>query len=159
MAKTQKVSVKLLPITAEDKEKDRITQKKKAPKHDPSEKKELTFKLFNDTDHKNIREDLVRELNVIADKYDVEHIDLENSPPSPDDFFARDWSWRSNFFIEYLKNYEDTIDYDFYPHYRTWLDYTINYCSIMVWNLAIKTMKAEHKKTDRPSEVNGPTMG
>lgn len=147
MAKSK--SIKLPPMNAAEREKDRITQKKKkAPKHDPSaEKVEPDHKFFNKTDHKNTRKILPKELNVFADKYDVEHIDLENSLPYPDDFFARDWSWRSSFFIKDLEAYEGSVDYLFVDHYRWWLDRLIDKCSCMIWSLVLKTMKDEHKKT------------
>ena len=90
---------------------------------------------------------MVKELNLSADKYNVDHIELENSPPFPDNFFATGWSWRSAFFMEYFKLYEDSINYTFYPHYRSWLDWTILQCSIMIWNLVNNTYKEEHKKT------------
>lgn len=138
-----------LPKTSAEQEKDRITRKKKkAKKHDPSsdEKTERAHKFFNDMP-KIISRDLINELNKIADKYDVAHIDLENSPPYPDDFSVRDWSWRSAFFIGNLERYKETIDYMFVDHYRWWLDQTLDKCSGMVWNLVIKTLKEEHKKT------------
>ena len=142
-------SVKL-PKTSAEQEKDRITRKKKkkAKKHDPSsdEKMERVHKFFNDMP-KIISRDLLRELNKIADKYDVAHIDLENSPPYPDDFSVRDWSWRSAFFIGNFERYKETINYMFVDHYRWWLDQTLDKCSCMIWNLTIKTMKEEHKKT------------
>ena len=146
MAKSKSVK---LPKTSAEQEKDRIKRKKKkAKKHDPSsdEKTARVHKFFNDMP-KIIRRDLLRELNKIADKYDAKHIDLENSPPYPD-WSARDWSWRSSFFIKYFNEYENTIDYTFVNHYRYWLDQLINQCGIMVWNLAEKTMKEEHKKTN-----------
>lgn len=140
--------IKLPAVTAEEKVKDRIKRKKKkAKKHDPSvEKTERSHKFFNNMP-KIIRRDLLRELNKIADKYNVEHIDLENSPPYPEDFFARDWSWRSSFFINDLKRYEETVDYTFVDHYRYWLDCLICKCSCMAWNLAHKTITDEYKKT------------
>lgn len=138
---------KYIPEVA--KEKERKNKGKKGKKHDPSseEKKERSHKFFNNMP-KIIRRDLLRELNKIADKYNVEHIDLENSPSYPEDFSARDWSWRSSFFINDLKRYEETVDYTFVDHYRYWLDQLIKQCSIMVWNLAHKTMKDEYKKTN-----------
>jgi len=141
--------VRLPAVTAEEKVKERITQKKKKEKkHDPSsdKKEKLGHKFFNDMPN-IIRRDLLRELNTIADKYDVNHIVLENSQSYPDNFFVRDWSWRSAFFIKDLEGYENTINYIVVDHYRWWLDQLIDKCSIMVWNLTIKTYRQEHKKT------------
>ncbi len=141
-------SVKL-PKTSAEQEKDRIKRKKKkAKKHDPSsdEKTERVHKFFNDMP-KIISRDLIRELNKIADKYDVDHINLKSSAPYPDDFFARDWSWRASFFIKDFEQYENSVSYTFVDHYRYWLDSLIGKCSCMVWNLVLKTIKAEHKKT------------
>lgn len=145
MAKKRDLS-KYIPEVA--KEKERKSRGKKAKKHDPSsdEKKERVHKFFNNI-QQIIRRDLLRELNKIADKYNVEHIDLENSPPYPDNFSVRDWSWRSSFFIKDLEKYENSIDYMFVDHYRFWLDQVIDKCSCMVWNLVRKTYKDEHKKT------------
>lgn len=144
MAKKKDLS-KYIPEVA--KEKERKGRAKKAKKHDPSsEEKERSHKFFNNMP-KIIRRDLLRELNEIADKYDVEHIDLENSPPYPDDWTARDWSWRSSFFIKDLKAYENSVDYTFVDHYRYWLDSLICKCSCMAWNLAHKTITDEYKKT------------
>ena len=129
---------KYVPEVAKQKERD--NRKPKEKKHDPSaEKEELKFKFFNETDHKTIRDDLVRELNVIADKYIVNHIDLDECVGYNGKWSDRDWSWKATFFIKYLEQYEDTVDYEIVPHYRFWLDWTISQCSIMVWNLVQKT--------------------
>ncbi len=148
MAKKKSKPVKLPAVTAEEKVKERIGRKnKKEKKHDPSsDKKERGHKFFNNMP-KIIRRDLLRELNTIADRYDVAHIDLENSAPYPD-WSARDWSWRSSFFVKYLREYENTIDYTLVDHYRWWLDQLINQCSVMIWNLVQKTMKDDYKKTN-----------
>lgn len=146
MAKKKDLS-KYIPEVA--KEKKRKSKGKKAKKHDPSAEKTVrAHKFFNKIDHKGIRKTLPKILNEIANRYDVAQIDLENSAPYPDDWFARDWSWRSSFFIRYLKEYESSIDYTLVDHYRFWLDQLINKCSVMIWNLALKTMKDDYKKTN-----------
>jgi len=147
MAKKKDLS-KYIPEVA--KEKERKNRGKKGKKHDPSseEKKERSHKFFNKTNHNNIRKTLPKILNEIADRYDVAQIDLKNSVPYPDDFFARDWSWRASFFIKNLEEYENLVDYTVVDHYRWWLDQLINQCSVMIWNLAHKTMKDDYKKTN-----------
>lgn len=117
-----------------------MAKKAKEKKHDPStEKEEPKFKFFNTAEHKTVRDDLVRELNEIADKYTVNHIDLDECVGYNGKWSDRDWSWKATFFIKYLKQYEDTVDYEVVPHYRFWLDWTISQCSVMVWNLVQKT--------------------
>lgn len=117
----------------------------KLSKTSDDQEKEQSYKFFNKTDHKNIREDLERELNKIAIKYNVIHQFRLHS--RQDDWCDRAWSWKTSFFIKNLERYEETLDYAIVDHYRWWLDQLIDKCSCMVWNLTINTMKEEHKKT------------
>jgi len=108
------------------------------------------YQFFNDVNYDNLETLLLKELNTIADKYSVEHINLKKIDYNyPSDFNARTWSWRSGFFIEYLNKVNKIYNNDDQHFCRVWLDALIRQCGYMIWNLVYKTTINEWKKTGK----------